>query len=139
MIDYEALRSVRSDRTGTGSTRSSGGWSAGGARPMISSGRTPSSTELGELVGTRIARNADIVDAHPPQLVRYDRWANEVDEVEHHPAMLDSKRAMWECGYVSGFAADEARARSHDTRRRRSPPRTTSCRRPTPDWCAAWA
>ena len=41
-------------------------------------------------------------------LVRYDRWANEVDEIEHHPAMLDSKRALWECGYVSGFAADEA-------------------------------
>lgn len=62
---------------------------------------------LGETVGTRIARNADVVDAHPPQLVRYDRWASEVDEVEHHPAMLDSKRAMWESGYVSGFAADE--------------------------------
>ena len=63
---------------------------------------------LGALVGVRIARNADIVDANPPQLVRYDRWANEVDTVEHHPAMIDSKRAMWECGYVSGFAADEA-------------------------------
>ena len=67
-----------------------------------------SSRELGALVGVRIARNADIVDANPPQLVRYDRWANEVDTVEHHPAMIDSKRAMWECGYVSGFAADEA-------------------------------
>jgi acyl-CoA dehydrogenase len=64
--------------------------------------------ELGALVGTRVAPNADVVDAHPPRLVRYDRWANEVDEVEHHPAMLDSKRAMWESGYVSGFAADEA-------------------------------
>ena len=69
---------------------------------------------LGALVGTRIARNADTIDAHPPRLVRYDRWASEVDEVEHHPAMLDSKRAMWECGYVSGFAADEAR-RGHTT------------------------
>ncbi len=28
--------------------------------------------------------------------------------IEHHPAMLDSKRAMWECGYVSGFASDAA-------------------------------
>ena len=63
--------------------------------------------ELGELVGTRVAPNADVVDAHPPRLVRYDRWANDVDEVEHHPAMLDSKRALWENGYVSGFAADE--------------------------------
>ena len=64
-------------------------------------------SELGALVGTRIARNADIVDAHPPRLHRYDRWADEIDTVEHDPAMLDSKRAMWECGYVSGFAADE--------------------------------
>ena len=31
--------------------------------------------------------------------------------------MIDSKRAMWECGYVSGFAADEA-ARAHDAGRR---------------------
>jgi acyl-CoA dehydrogenase len=65
-------------------------------------------SRLGELAGTRVARNADVVDANPPRLVRYDRWANEVDTVEHHPAMLDSKRAMWESGYVSGFAADEA-------------------------------
>jgi acyl-CoA dehydrogenase len=71
-------------------------------------------TEIGALVGVRIARNADIVDANPPRLVRYDRWANEVDTVQHHPAMIDSKRAMWECGYVSGFAADEV-ARNRTT------------------------
>ena len=63
---------------------------------------------------TRAAVNADIVDANPPQLRRYDRWASEVDEIEHHPAMLDSKRAMWDSGYVSGFAADE-RARGRTT------------------------
>ena len=40
--------------------------------------------------------------------MRFDRWANEIDEIEHHPAMLDSKRALWECGYVSGFASDAA-------------------------------
>ena len=73
-------------------------------------------SDLGALVGARVAPNADIVDAHPPQLVRYDRWANEVDEIVHHPAMLDSKRAMWESGYVSGFAADTA-TRAHDARR----------------------
>ncbi len=63
---------------------------------------------FGELVGTRVAINADVIDAHPPRLERYDRWANEVGEVVHHPATLDSKRALWEAGYVSGFAADEA-------------------------------
>jgi acyl-CoA dehydrogenase len=69
---------------------------------------------LGALAGTRVAPNADRVDAHPPRLVRYDRWGNEVDTVEHHPAMLDSKQALWDCGYVSGFAADE-RARERST------------------------
>jgi acyl-CoA dehydrogenase len=69
---------------------------------------------FGSLVGGRIARNADIVDASPPQLVRWDRWANEVDQIVHHPAALDSKAALWRCGYVSGFAAD-ARARGRAT------------------------
>jgi alkylation response protein AidB-like acyl-CoA dehydrogenase len=71
--------------------------------------------ELGAIAGQRIARNAEIVDANPPRLVRYDRWAEEIDTIEHHPAMLDSKQAMWESGYVSGFAADE-------TARRRTTP-----------------
>ena len=63
---------------------------------------------LGALVGGTVARNSEISDANPPRLVRYDRWANEVNEVVHHPATLESKRALWELGYVSGFARDEA-------------------------------
>jgi acyl-CoA dehydrogenase len=63
---------------------------------------------FGELVGGRIARNSDIIDANPPQLVRYGRWADEVNEIVHHPATLDSKRALWNAGYVSGFAGAEA-------------------------------
>src|SRR4051812_5583314 len=59
---------------------------------------------FGGLVGDRIARNADVIDAEPPQLVRWDRWANEVDRIVHHPAALDSKAALWATGYVSGFA-----------------------------------
>src|SRR4051812_34738624 len=69
---------------------------------------------FGGLVGGRVARNADIIDASPPQLVRWDRWANEIGEIVHHPATLDSKGALWESGYVSGFAADE-RARGRNT------------------------
>ncbi len=64
--------------------------------------------ELGRLVGTVIGPNAETIDAHPPELVRYDRWAQEVDRVVHHPAMLESKRALWRVGYAGGFAADEA-------------------------------
>ncbi len=63
---------------------------------------------FGELVGGRIARNSDIIDANPPQLVRYGRWGDEVNEIVHHPATLDSKRALWNSGYVSGFAGAEA-------------------------------
>jgi acyl-CoA dehydrogenase len=55
-----------------------------------------------------VARNADTIDAHPPELARWDRWADEIGEVRHHPATLDSKRALWEVGYVSGFAGDAA-------------------------------
>jgi acyl-CoA dehydrogenase len=65
---------------------------------------------FGELVGGTIARAADVVDAHPPELVRYDRWANEVNELAHHPAMLEAKAALWQAGYPSGFAA-QARER----------------------------
>ncbi|HMC42933.1 MAG TPA: acyl-CoA dehydrogenase family protein, partial [Acidimicrobiales bacterium] len=63
---------------------------------------------LGTLVGGQVARNAEISDANPPRLARFDRWANEVNEVVHHPATLESKRALWALGYVSGFAGDEA-------------------------------
>jgi hypothetical protein len=62
-------------------------------------------SDFGALVGDRIARDADVIDAHPPELVRYDRWGHEVGEIAHHPAMLDAKRALWAAGYPSGFAA----------------------------------
>jgi alkylation response protein AidB-like acyl-CoA dehydrogenase len=64
--------------------------------------------DFGTLVGTVVAPNAEIIDANPPELVRFDRWANELNTVVHHPATLESKRALWESGYVSGFAGDEA-------------------------------
>jgi alkylation response protein AidB-like acyl-CoA dehydrogenase len=63
--------------------------------------------DFGTLIGTKVAANAEIIDANPPQLERYDRWANEIDTVVHHPATLDSKQALWKSGYVSGFAGDE--------------------------------
>ncbi|HET6950643.1 MAG TPA: acyl-CoA dehydrogenase family protein [Acidimicrobiales bacterium] len=65
---------------------------------------------FGALVGGTIARAADTIDAHPPELVRYDRWAEEVGEIAHHPAMLEAKAALWRAGYPSGFEA-QARER----------------------------
>src|SRR5512132_2053117 len=64
--------------------------------------------EFGGLVGERVAPNSEVVDAPPPELRRYDRWAGEVDEIVHHPAGVDSKRVLWASGYVGGFARDEA-------------------------------
>ncbi|HKA94151.1 MAG TPA: acyl-CoA dehydrogenase, partial [Acidimicrobiia bacterium] len=60
--------------------------------------------EFGGLVGERVAPNSEVVDAHPPELRRYDQWADEVNEIVHHPAGLDSKRALWTSGYVGGFS-----------------------------------
>jgi alkylation response protein AidB-like acyl-CoA dehydrogenase len=69
---------------------------------------------FGALCGGDIARNADVIDADPAQLVRYGRWAEEIDEIDHPAETLDSKRKLWRAGYVSGFAADEA-ARGRST------------------------
>jgi len=65
--------------------------------------------DFGGLVGGDIARNADVIDANPPQLVRYDRWSGELGRIDHPGATIDSKRKLWAAGYVSDFAADEAR------------------------------
>ncbi|HEX6423912.1 MAG TPA: acyl-CoA dehydrogenase family protein [Acidimicrobiales bacterium] len=65
---------------------------------------------FGALVGGTIAPAADVIDAHPPDLVRYDRWGGEVNELAHHPAMVEAKAALWRAGYPSGFAA-QARER----------------------------
>src|SRR3954463_9372723 len=69
---------------------------------------------FGGLVGGRVARNADIIDASPPQLVRWDRWANEIGETAPHRAPLHPKAPVGNAGYVSGFAVDE-RARGRPT------------------------
>lgn len=59
--------------------------------------------DFGQLVGGDIARNADVIDADSAELVRYDRWADSIDEIKHPAETLDSKRKLWRAGYVSGF------------------------------------
>ncbi|MCB9404595.1 MAG: hypothetical protein H6519_09200 [Microthrixaceae bacterium] len=51
--------------------------------------------DFGGLVGGDIARNADVIDANPPQLVRYDRWSGELGRVDHPGATIDSSAS---CG-----------------------------------------
>lgn len=62
-----------------------------------------------ELCSTDIARNADVIDAEPAELVRFDRWAQPIDEIRHPAATIDSKRKLWKAGYVSGFAGEADR------------------------------
>lgn len=69
---------------------------------------------FGGLCGSDIASNADVIDADPAQLIRFDRWAEEIDQIDHPAATLDSKRKLWRSGYVSGFSVDEA-ARGRST------------------------
>jgi alkylation response protein AidB-like acyl-CoA dehydrogenase len=64
---------------------------------------------FGELCGNDIARNADVIDARPAELVRYGRWADEIDRIDHPAETLDSKRKLWAAGYVSGFEGESAR------------------------------
>ena len=76
---------------------------------------------FGGLVGDRIARAADTIDAHPPELVRYDRWANEVGEIHHHPAMLDALGLEpWKVARLDEPVAAELGMKTwpHDDRRR---------------------
>lgn len=108
MIDYESLDAVIGEnwfdldpllqhRVATDAPPEDLGWSIEKLRGF------------GGLCGSDIARNADVIDRNPPRLVQYDRWADEIDEIEHHPATLDSKRKLWKTGYVSLFATDATR------------------------------
>ncbi|MFB6354534.1 MAG: acyl-CoA dehydrogenase family protein [Halobacteriales archaeon] len=66
---------------------------------------------FGEVVGTTVAENADVVDANGPVLHTYDRHGELVNEVEYHPAHLESERAVYEAGAVAdSFRAPPGRA-----------------------------
>lgn len=56
---------------------------------------------FGELVGGPVAANAEVVDANGPVLHTYDRDGDLVNEVDYHPAHLESERAVYEAGAVA--------------------------------------
>jgi len=66
---------------------------------------------MGALCGGPVAHGAEISDRCPPRLERYDRWGDEVDEIVHHPAVLESKRALCEMGFTGLPWSAEAAAR----------------------------
>jgi acyl-CoA dehydrogenase len=69
-------------------------------------------SEYGELVGTTVADNADVVDDNPPELRTYDRDGEVVNDVEYHPAHVENERLTYEAGGVAdSFRAPPDRAR----------------------------
>jgi alkylation response protein AidB-like acyl-CoA dehydrogenase len=61
----------------------------------------PELRKIGVLCGGSVAARAEITDKHPPELVKFDRWGEPLEEVRHHPGALETKRELWESG-VSG-------------------------------------
>ena len=113
MIDYAALDSRRSARTGTSSTPSC---RPGSRRDCPAEDREWADAKLHELRRARRHAHRPQRRHHRrrtrPQLVRYDRWANEVDKVVHHPATLDSKRALWRVRATCRASPPTKRARA---------------------------
>jgi alkylation response protein AidB-like acyl-CoA dehydrogenase len=61
----------------------------------------PELTRIGALIGGPVAARAEVTDKNPPQLVKYDRWGESLDEIVHHPGAIATKRDLWTSG-VSG-------------------------------------
>ena len=66
---------------------------------------------MGELIGGPVARNAEITDRNPAQLVRWDREGNEIDQVVHHPTALETKRLLWKNDFLHLRWSDEVAQR----------------------------
>jgi hypothetical protein len=64
---------------------------------------------MGGLIGGPVAERAELTDKNPPRLERYDRWGEEVNEVVHHQSALDTKRDLWNAGFLGLRWTDEVR------------------------------
>ncbi|MFH5797348.1 acyl-CoA dehydrogenase family protein [Haladaptatus sp. CMAA 1911] len=62
--------------------------------------------EFGDIVGQVVAPNSDTIDEHGPELHRYDRFGERVNEIEYHPAQFENERLV----YGAGCVADSFRA-----------------------------
>src|SRR5207247_1777430 len=65
--------------------------------------------KMGGVIGGRIAARAEMADKNPPRLEKYDHWGNEVNDVIHHPGALETKRDLWENGFIGLRWSDEVR------------------------------
>jgi acyl-CoA dehydrogenase len=66
--------------------------------------------EFGEVVGHKMADNADIIDKNGPELHTYDKHGDIINEVEYHPAQFENERLMHEHGTIAdSFSAPPGR------------------------------
>jgi len=63
----------------------------------------------GSLMGGIVSENAEITDRNPPQLVRYDRWGHEVNDVILPDSAVRAKRAILDNRFASRDMIDAAR------------------------------
>ena len=61
----------------------------------------PKLAAFGEVVGTRLAHNADVVDAHGPELRTLDKHGDRLNAIEYHPAQFANEEASFESGMVA--------------------------------------
>ncbi len=66
--------------------------------------------KIGALCGGPIAARAEVTDKNPPELVKFDHWGEQIDQIHHHPGAIATKRDLWEAG-VSGPRLHQEAAR----------------------------
>ena len=64
---------------------------------------------MGGVIGGPVAARAEITDKNPPRLEKYDAWGNEINEIVHHQSAIDTKRDLWENGFLGLRWTDEVR------------------------------
>lgn len=67
---------------------------------------------MGGVIGERVAARSEETDKHPPRLEKYDRWGHEVNEIVHHQSAIDTKRDLWDNGFLGLRWTEEARRTS---------------------------
>jgi putative acyl-CoA dehydrogenase len=77
----------------------------------------PRLRELGRLAGSaRVARWAEFVNRHPPQLRNLDQYGRRVDEVDHHPSWHRLLQVGVRAGLAATAWAEDAGPAAHTAR-----------------------
>jgi alkylation response protein AidB-like acyl-CoA dehydrogenase len=62
----------------------------------------------GALTGGPISERAEITDKNPPKLIKYDKWGNDISEVQLPESILATKRDLREQGFLAVSRSEEA-------------------------------